>query len=238
MQFKEITVTDSEGTMVQLQAADGFRFEAFEVSAGANRRGGIVILQEIFGVTGQLKGVARAYAKHGFDAIVPALFDRAAPNTVVPFGEPDRGRDTMNSLDKAKTLLDIAAAIARVDHGKGVSVMGYCWGGGLALRCAGEFGLKASVAFYGTALVAHMAALTQAGKAVTCPMQFHFGATDTHSPAEVIEAVRKGVPAADVHVYQAGHAFANEARAAVYVEEASKTAHARTLAFLQQAHPV
>ena len=231
-------MADNDGTMVQLQAADGFRLEAFEVSAGANRRGGIVILQEIFGVTDQLKGVARTYAKHGFDAIVPALFDRATPGTVVPFGEPDRGRDTMNSLDKAKTLLDIAAAIARVDHGKGVSVMGYCWGGGLALRCAGEFGLNASVAFYGTALVAHMTALTQAGKAVKCPMQFHFGATDTHSPTEVIDAVRKGVPAADIHVYQAGHAFANEARAAVYVEEASKAAHARTLAFLQQVHPI
>ena len=231
-------MADSEGTMVQLQASDGFRLVAFEVSAGANRRGGIVILQEIFGVTDQLKGVARTYAKHGFDAIVPALFDRAAPGTVVPFGEAERGRDTMNSLDKAKTLLDIAAAIAHVDHGKGVSVMGYCWGGGLALRCAGEFGLKASVAFYGTALVAHMAALEQAGKAVKCPMQFHFGAIDTHSPAEVIEAVRKGVPAADIHVYQAGHAFANEARSTVYVEEAAKAAHARTLGFLQKAHPV
>jgi carboxymethylenebutenolidase len=40
-------------------------------------------------------------------------------------------------------------------------------------------------------------------------MLFHFGATDTHSPPEVIEAVKRAIPAAETHVYQAGHAFAN-----------------------------
>lgn len=230
-------MTDSNGAMVQLKAADGFSFEAFEVAANGTRRGGIVVLQEIFGVTDQLKGVARAYAREGFDVLVPALFDRAAPKTLIPFGEPDRGRETMNSLDKAKTLLDIGAAIAHLERGQGVSIIGFCWGGGLALRCAGEFSLRASVAFYGTALPAHMAALAQSGKAVQCPMQFHFGASDPNSPPEVIEAVRKGVSGADIHIHQAGHAFANEARPNVYVREASDAAHAATLALLQNVHP-
>lgn len=230
-------MTDSNGAMVKLQAADGFSFEAFEVAATGRRRGGIVVLQEIFGVTDQLKGVARAYAREGFDVLVPALFDRASPNTLIPFGEPDRGRETMNSLDKARTLLDIGAAIAHLERGQGVSIIGFCWGGGLALRCAGEFSLRASVAFYGTALPAHMAALAQSGKAVQCTMQFHFGASDPNSSPEVIEAVRKGVPGADIHIHQAGHAFANEARPNVYVREASDAAHAATLALLQNVHP-
>lgn len=230
-------MTDSNGAMVQLKSADGFAFEAFEIAASGARRGGIVILQEIFGVTDQLKGVARHYAGLGFDVLIPALFDRAGPKTLIPFGEPDRGRETMNSLDKVKTLLDIGAAIAHLERGQGVSLIGFCWGGGLALRCAGEFPLRASVAFYGTALAAHMAALTQSGKVVKCPMQFHFGASDPNSPPEVIEAVRQGVPSADLHIHQAGHAFANEARPNVYVKQASEAAHAATLAFLQQAHP-
>jgi carboxymethylenebutenolidase len=66
-------------------------------------------------------------------------------------------------------------------------------------------------------------------------MLFHFGATDTHSPPEVIEAVKRAIPAAEAYVYQAGHAFANDARA-TYVRDAAETAHARTLGFLRKAH--
>lgn len=224
------------GAMVRMQAADGFAFEGFEVPAVGARRGGVVILQEIFGVTAQLQGVARHYAAQGFDALVPALYDRAGPNTIVPFAEADRGREIMNGLDKAKTLLDIEASIRHMERGQGVSLIGFCWGGGLALRCAGEFALKASVAFYGTALAAHLEALAKQGKAVRCPMQFHFGGTDPNSPPEVIETVRKAVPGADIHIYQAGHAFANEARANVYVQAAGELAHQRTLDFLMLAH--
>ena len=223
-------MSDSDGAVVQLTASDGFKLDAFEVSAGATSRGGIVILQEIFGVTDQLKGVARSYARQGFDTIVPTLFDRAAPKTLVPFSEPDRGRQTMHGLDRDKTLLDIAAAVARLDRGKGVSVIGFCWGGGLALRCASELQLNGVAIFYGTALP------TLLGKAPKCPVLFHFGATDPNSPPEVVEAVREAIPSAETHVYEAGHAFANEARSNVYVKEAAESAHARTLAFLLKAH--
>jgi len=216
--------------MVQIKASDGFTLDAFEVPAAGKRLGGLVILQEIFGVTDQLKSVARRYAQEGFDAIVPALFDRAARGTVVPFSEPDRGRETMMSLDKGATLRDIAAAVERVNRGAGVSALGFCWGGGLAVRAAGELTLAGAVSFYGTNLVAHLAKLPR------CPMLFHFGATDTHSPADVIEAVRKAIPTAETYVYEAGHAFANDARTNVYVRDAAETAHARSLAFLRKIH--
>ncbi len=223
-------MSEVSGTMVQLKAADGFALDAFEVPAVGERRGGIVILQEIFGVTDQLKGVARSYANHGFDVVVPALFDRAAPGTLVPFNEPDRGRQVMNGLDKDKVLLDIAAAVTRLERGKGVSIIGFCWGGGLALRCAGELPLRGAAIFYGTALQSFLA------KPPRCPMMFHFGASDPNSTPEIIEAVRKAIPSAATHIYEAGHAFANEARANVHVKEAAESAHARTLAFLLNAH--
>jgi carboxymethylenebutenolidase len=66
-------------------------------------------------------------------------------------------------------------------------------------------------------------------------MLFHFGATDTHSPPEVLEAVKRAIPSAETHVYQAGHAFANDART-THVKDAAETANARTLAFLRKAH--
>jgi carboxymethylenebutenolidase len=215
--------------MIRLTSADGFAFDAFKATAGASRVGGLVILQEIFGLTDQLKSVARFFAGNGFDAIVPSLIDRASPGTVVPFGEPDRARELMFSISWEKTALDIAAAVRAVEGRGGASVLGFCLGGGLALRAASELTLAAAVSYYGTRLGSLL------DKPPRCPMLFHFGATDTHSPPEVIEAVKKAIPAAETHIYQAGHAFANDQRT-TYVKDAAETAHARTLEFLRRVH--
>jgi carboxymethylenebutenolidase len=215
--------------MVRLTASDGFALGAFEASAGDNRTGGVVILQEIFGLTDQLKSVARFFAREGFDAIVPSLMDRASPGMVVPFDQPDRARELMMSIPTEKLVLDIAAAARKIDRGRGASLVGFCLGGGLALRAASEVPLTSAVSYYGTRLGMFL------DKPPQCPMLFHFGATDTHSPAEVIAAVKKAIPAAETHIYQAGHAFANDART-TYVKEAAETAHARTLAFLRKVH--
>jgi carboxymethylenebutenolidase len=215
--------------MVRLAAADGFALDAFKATAGADRVGGLVILQEIFGLTDQLRSVARSFARNGFDAIVPSLIDRASPGTVVPFNEPDRARELMFAIPWEKTVQDIAAAAKAVDGTGGVSVLGFCLGGGLALRAAAELALASGVSYYGTRLGALL------DKPPRCPMLFHFGATDTHSPPEVIEAVKQAIPAAETHLYPAGHAFANDART-TYVKDAAEAAHARTLEFLRKVH--
>jgi carboxymethylenebutenolidase len=219
----------STESMVRLAAADGFALDAFKAAAGADRVGGLVILQEIFGLTDQLRSVARFFARNGFDAIVPSLMDRASPGTVVPFNEPDRARELMFAIPWEKTVQDIAAAAKAVEGTGGVSVLGFCLGGGLALRAAAELALASGVSYYGTRLGALL------DKPPRCPMLFHFGATDTHSPPEVIEAVKKAIPAAETHVYPAGHAFANDART-TYVKDVAETAHARTLDFLRKVH--
>lgn len=118
--------------MSALEAADGFRLGAFVARADGGAKGGIVILQEIFGVTDQLKAVARSWAADGYDAIVPAMFDRTTPNTVVPFDEAPTGRDIALNLDPAKVQLDAEAARAAVDSGRSVSLIGFCLGGGQA----------------------------------------------------------------------------------------------------------
>jgi carboxymethylenebutenolidase len=221
--------TDPAEAMMRLTAADGFAFDAFKATAAGARSGGLVILQEIFGLTDQLKSVARFFARNGFEAIVPSLIDRAAPGTVVPFDQPDRARELMLGIPWEKTGLDIAAAVRAVEGRGGVSVLGFCLGGGLALRAASELALAGAVSYYGTRLGSFL------DKTPRCPMLFHFGATDTHSPPDVIAAVRKAIPSAETHVYQAGHAFANDARA-TYVRDAAETAHARTLEFLRKVH--
>jgi carboxymethylenebutenolidase len=214
----------TESTFV-LNAADGFKLEAFRAAPSGQARGGLVILQEIFGVTDQLKDVARSYACDGYDAVVPALFDRVAPGTVVPFSDPTRGRDLAYGLDLDKVMLDIAAAAGAVRSTHGVSVLGYCWGGGVIVRAGAEIELSGAIAFYGTRLQSYLDCKPK------CPLLFHFGSTDPNSPPETIEAVRRAFTAAETYEYGAGHGFANEVRPS-YVPEAARAARARTLDFL------
>lgn len=216
----------TDRSMRKLTASDGHEFDCWIAPATAPRRGGIVILQEIFGVTDQLKGVADRYAALGYDVAVPALFDRVQPGTVVPFDKAPDGRDLMLKCEPADTLKDIEAAAKAVGNGGKAAVIGFCWGGGLALRCVQSLDIAGGVAFYGTRL---QALLETEAKA---PILFHFGKTDDHSPPEVIAAVRAALPDAETYEYDAGHAFANDARPAAYVKDAAETAHARTEAFL------
>jgi carboxymethylenebutenolidase len=215
--------------IVALTAADGFSLEGYRAKPSHGSKGGLVILQEIFGLTDQLKDVVRSYARDGYDVIFPCLFDRFAPRTVVPFSEPNRGRDLAYGLALDKVVLDIAAAVNQVKGQCGVSVLGFCWGGGVILRAAAELELRGAISFYGTRLPSYL------DKAAKCPLQFHFGTTDPNSPPETIDAVRRAFPSAEIWTYQAGHAFANDARP-TYVADAAEAAHVRALDFLRRHH--
>jgi len=218
---------------IKLTAADGHTLEAFRAAPKEGNKqgskGGLVILQEIFGVTDQLKGVVRGYARDGYDTIIPAVYDRVAPGTVVPFAEPDRGRDMAYGLPLDKVMLDVGAAVDRVQSSRGVSVLGFCWGGGVIVRGAAVLSLRGAIAFYGTRLPTYLDLKPK------CPLLFHFAKTDPNSTPEIIEQVRKTFPSAETYIYEAGHAFANEVRPA-YNEAVTKTARARTLDFLAKHH--
>ena len=214
---------------IKLTAADGFSLEAFHAYPKQGSKGGLVILQEIFGLTDQLKSVVRKYAGDGYDTIFPCVYDRVAPGTVVPFSEPDRGRDLAYGLPLDKVMLDVGAAVAKVQNNHGVSVLGFCWGGGVIIRAAAELELRGAIAFYGTRLPTYL------DLKPTCPLLFHFAKTDPNSTPEIIEQVRKAFPSAETYIYEAGHAFANEVRP-TYNEAAATTARARTLEFLENRH--
>jgi carboxymethylenebutenolidase len=190
-------------------------------------KGGLVILQEIFGVTDQLKGVAARYAAQGLNVAIPALFDRQKRDAVIPFDKAAEGRDLMLSADPEGVMADTAACIAALQaEGGKVAVMGFCWGGGLAVRAAQVLDVACAVSFYGTRMQALL------GTPLLAPVQGHFGTTDDHTPAEVITRGQQEWPAFEVHWYEAGHAFANEHRPAVYDAGAAGLAHERAAAFM------
>lgn len=221
--------TTGKKTMFKtLTAADGHEFECWFEPAEGERKGGIVILQEIFGVTDQLKGVAARYAKLGYEVAIPALFDRHQRGAVIPFSEGPRGRDMMLASDLDQVMADVDAAVAALKaHGGKVGVIGFCWGGGLAIRAAQVSDIAAAVSFYGTRLPTYQIA------PLKVPVQGHWGTEDGHAPADMLADMQAYFPDMEVHVYEAvGHAFANDARPADYVKTAAETAHARTQEFL------
>ncbi|MDU8909761.1 dienelactone hydrolase family protein [Aestuariicoccus sp. MJ-SS9] len=214
--------------MIELTAADGHKLDCWMTEAEGARKGGIVILQEIFGVTDQLKGVAARYAALGYDVAIPALFDRFEKGAVIPYSEAPRGRDMMLATDLDTTMKDVDAAVQALKaKGGNVAVIGFCWGGGLALRAAQVLDIACAVPFYGTRLNQYLLAPLKA------PVEGHFGAEDGHVPPEMLDAARAYFPDMGVHLYPgAGHAFANNHRPADFVEAAAEEAHARAEAFI------
>lgn len=216
-------------TTETLKAADGFMLQGFRARPAGAVRGGLIVLQEIFGLTDQLKGVVRSFAQDGYDTICPCVYDRIAPGTVVPFSEAERGRDMAYGLALDKVILDVAAAAACVGNPHGVSVLGFCWGGGVIVRAAADIDLRGAIAFYGTRLPSYLDCKPK------CPLLFHFGKTDPNATPEIIAQVLAAFPNAESYTYDAGHAFANEVRPA-YVESAATLARRRTLDFLAKVH--
>ncbi len=213
----------------ELTAADGHKLDCWIEDAQGARRGGVVILQEIFGITDQLKGLALRYAVEGYEVAVPALFDRHEKGAVIPFPEAPRGRDLMLASDLDTTMLDVDAAVQALKaKGGKVGVIGFCWGGGLALRAAQKLDIAGAVAFYGTRLPQYLDSPLKA------PLLGHFGTQDDHVPPEMLKQAQDYLPEMEVHLYDAGHAFANDARPANYVEDAAELAHERTKAFLRE----
>ena len=215
--------------MARLTASDGHSFDCWMAMPEGPAWGGLVILQEIFGVTDQLKGLAARYAALGLAVAVPALFDRQAPGTVIPFDEAPRGRALMETADLDATMRDTAAAVAALaDKGVKVAVMGFCWGGGLAIRAAQVLPVACGVSFYGTRLPQYL------DKPLPVPVLGHFGSRDDHVPADMRAQAQAALPLLDMLLYDAGHAFANDARPAAHVPEAAALAHERTEAFLRK----
>lgn len=207
-------------------ASDGHELESWVESTNGHAKGGVIILQEIFGVTDQLKQVAKNYAEEGFEVWIPALYDRQQKRCIVSFDNIEEARARRQQTLLRDTMMDIRACVAELKtRYKSVGCVGFCWGGGLAFHAAQVLPIEASVAFYGTALDSYF------GEPLNAAFLGHMGKTDPVTPPDLIQRLREKYPQADVYEYEAGHAFANDQRPS-YVPDAAELAHTRTLAFL------
>ena len=211
-----------------ITASDGHSLDCVVVSPQSTPKGAVVVVQEIFGVTDQLVNIAHAYAKLGYIVAVPALFDRSEKGLVIPFDQGAKGRELMLSSKLENNMADIDAAVSHVRQtAEKVAVMGFCWGGGLALRAAQKLDINGAIVFYGTRITQYL------DGPLRSPVLAHFGDSDTHVPAADLQVIQDYFPDLKSHVYQAGHAFANDARTD-YVETAAELAHQRNKQFLDE----
>ncbi|WP_431098925.1 dienelactone hydrolase family protein [Polaromonas aquatica] len=222
------------GQFIQLTAADGFAVPAYVAQPAGKPRGGIVVVQEIFGVNSHIRGVTDRFAAEGYLAVAPATFERVKPGVDMGYSEADMKagfelKTAVSALPGAGVLQDIQAAIdhaAKASGGK-VGIIGFCWGGLLTWRAACLLnGLSAAIPYYGGGITAE----EEIGRQPKCPVMAHFGDQDHWIPMDGVEAFRKAHPEVEVHVYQANHGFNCDQRGS-YNEAAAKLARERSLAF-------
>ena len=221
------------GRIQTIAASDGHILSAYEATPSGAVRGGLVVVQEIFGVNAHIRDVADDYAADGYRVIAPAIFDRAERG--VELGYEGADRDKAMALRKAVAidhmLADIAASLAALSGAGKVGVVGYCLGGSLAWLSAARLpGLAAAIGYYGGMVAANL------GETPRCPVMLHFGEEDGGIPMADIEKVRASVDPGTVQVFSypdAGHAF-NRAGNAAWHEPSATLARARTLAFLRE----
>jgi carboxymethylenebutenolidase len=216
------------GQWIEAARSDGSKVRCYGADAAGTAVGNVVIIQEIFGVNAHIRSVCERYAQAGFNAMAPALFDRVAADIELDYTPEGiaRGRAVMSEIPMPDALADIEAAVGTFSTAK-PSVVGFCWGGTLAYAAAARIGdrLTAAVSYYGGG-VANL--LSEKPR---CPVLFHFGEKDQSIPAETVDAVRKALPDAPLHTYDAGHGFSCDARGS-YEPDSAARAFERTIAFL------
>jgi carboxymethylenebutenolidase len=216
---------------VKLEASDAHELDAYVAHPEGAPIAGLVVVQEIFGVNRHIRAVADDYAKDGFLAVAPALFDRYERGLELGYEGEDRQKamSLIPRLNLDQALKDTAAAFeyACRETGKKSGLIGYCFGGTIAWLAAARLGVNAAVGYYGGQIAKF------ADEQPKAPITLHFGKLDQHIPKESVEAVQAANPEVPVFWYDAGHGFNCNDRAS-YNAEAAKLAKERSLQFLKK----
>ena len=220
---------------IRLKAADGHGFACYRSRPAKGehaerQRGGVVVVQEIFGVNRHIRSVADRYAEQGYLVLAPALFDRVAPGLEMGYDAKsiEEGRATRGKVDNKDAIADIGAAVQWLaGQGLKVGVVGYCWGGLLTWLSSARLPIAAASSYYGGGIENNVA-----DKPKT-PIQLHYGLKDAYIPDAARKAARGAAPKAEYFEYDADHGFCCDERGSFHAESC-KTAAARTLDFFHR----
>jgi carboxymethylenebutenolidase len=220
------------GSFIDLKAADGQAIPAYVAQPAGQPKGGVVVVQEIFGVNAHIRAVADGYAADGYLAVAPSTFHRVKPGVDLGY-EPDDMtagmalKAAVEALPAPGVMQDLQAAIGHAAQGGKVGIVGYCYGGLLTWRAACMLtGLSAAVPYYGGGVTTP----DEIARSPKVPVLAHFGDQDHWIPLDSVEAFKKAHPDVEVHIYNANHGFNCDHRGS-YDQAATVLARQRTLAF-------
>ena len=189
-------------TITLTSKIDGFGLSAISAEPKGAPIGGVVVIQEIFGLTDHVEEICGVFADAGYHAIAPSLFDRVEKGFLVGHDQDgiQRGIAAVMKSPWPQVVSDMQAAIDALPQP--VYVTGFCYGGAAAWMAAAQCtGVKAASCFYGR-LIANL--LDHKPKA---PVMLHYGARDASIPPENVESVRLAAPDSPLYLYDAGHGF-------------------------------
>ena len=224
------------GEMIRMTMADGAEIAVYRAlptdERPNSRRGGLVLVQEIFGVTDHIRELCDEYAAEGYEVLSPALFDREHPGFESDYSGPQFDR----AVELARKLHSFEASLADaqtcVDALKAVGpvfIVGYCYGGSVAWRMAQTSpDLSAASCYYGGFIATRFA-----DEPPLCATICHFAKFDTMVDFGAVEKlIAKQHPTAQIFVYEAGHGF-NSDRRKDYHPPSADLAAQRTLALFK-----
>ncbi|WP_245968332.1 dienelactone hydrolase family protein [Hephaestia caeni] len=206
--------------------ADGAEIGVYHAMPKSERRGGLVVAQEIFGITDHIRDVADGFARDGYEVLAPALFDREAPGLEAAYEGEDRAAAIAlaraHPLDQS--VRDVGTCVAMLADKGPVFVVGYCYGGSIAWLAATRIDrIAAASGYYGRLVPQHL------DETPRVPVILHFGRHDASIPmAKVQKVIDADPPLTTVHLYDAGHGFSSD-RCKDYHAPSADLARTRTL---------
>lgn len=216
----------ARGSMIRMKMSDGAEIGVYRVEAKGARRGGLVLIQEIFGVTGHIKTISDGYAHDGYEVLAPSLFDREQPGFQAGYSPDEMQRAIKVARQDhpfAQSITDACTCVSALKEKGPVFMVGYCYGGSVVWAAACECdGLSAASSFYGSQVPA------MSDRQPKCPVICHFGEHDSGIPLEGVKKFEAAHPDVPVYIYDAGHGF-NSDRADHHSDAAAKLARQRTL---------
>ncbi|MFO7746587.1 MAG: dienelactone hydrolase family protein [Orrella sp.] len=213
-----------------LTSPDGHVFDLHFALPDDSMKGAVVVIPEIFGINSHIQSVVAGYAKAGYLAAAPALFDRVEPKYESGYEAADieKGIALMQQISFEQAIMDVQTTVEhlRQQHDR-VSAVGYCWGGTVAwLASARVSGLASSICYYPGGLA------SQADIKPVCPVMLHLGSEDKSPTPEAAQAVLAQHPTALAYFYPAGHGFNCDQRGSFHQASAA-LARERSLNLLE-----
>lgn len=189
-------------TLSLASGLDGAILPAFAAHPARTPVGGVVVIQEIFGLTDHIAEMCQSFADAGYEALAPSLFERSEAGfraELDPAGI-QKGLAAVREAPWPQVMADVQAAIDALPQP--AYITGFCYGGAVAWLAGAKCSrLSAASCFYGRLI----ADLTDEKPRI--PVMLHYGANDAGIPVDNVERVRAAAPDSPLYLYDAGHGF-------------------------------